>query len=189
MSTSAMRASTRFFRLMYLLRSGVGQKVDELDCLVLAADAVDTAEALDDAHRVPVDVVVHQQVAVLQVLALGDAVGGDENVDLAVLRHGFHLRPLLGAGCEVDEYLSEIRLAEGRAVGFGSAGYQCDVDTQFLARPVLHFFIEVGRRIGEGAEDDDLAVLLPMAFGRRMLDLVLDDFLELGKLGVASGVD
>jgi hypothetical protein len=27
MSTSAMRASTRFFRLMYLLRSGVGQKL------------------------------------------------------------------------------------------------------------------------------------------------------------------
>ena len=41
-------------------------EIDELDGLVRTADAVDTAEALDDAHRVPVDVVVDQLVAVLQ---------------------------------------------------------------------------------------------------------------------------
>ena len=42
---------TRFFRLMYLLRSGVGQ-VDELgsQLRVWTADPVDPAEALDDAH-------------------------------------------------------------------------------------------------------------------------------------------
>ena len=47
------------------------------------ADAVDAAEALDDAHRVPVDVVVDEVVAVLKVLAFGDAVGADQQVDFA----------------------------------------------------------------------------------------------------------
>ena len=67
-----------------LLQLHVGPEVDELDALVGRADAVDAAEALDDAHRVPVDVVVDQPVAVLQVLAFGDAVGGDEQVELAL---------------------------------------------------------------------------------------------------------
>ena len=39
---------------------------------------------LDDAHRIPVDVEVDQIVAVLQVLTLADAVGGDEHVNLTV---------------------------------------------------------------------------------------------------------
>ena len=44
--------------------------VDELDDGVLRADAVDAPEALDDPNRVPVDVVVDEVVAVLEVLAL-----------------------------------------------------------------------------------------------------------------------
>ena len=54
-----------------LLQLHVGPEVDELDAVVGRADAVDAAEALDDAHRVPVDVVVDEPVAVLKVLALG----------------------------------------------------------------------------------------------------------------------
>jgi hypothetical protein len=158
-STSAMRASTRFLRLMYLLRSGVGQKLTSW-IAVLAADPVDTAEALDDAHRVPVNVVVHQQVAVLQVLAFGDAVGGDEDVDLAILRHGLHLGALLGARREVGEYLREVGMAEGGSIRLGAAGYQRDMNVQLLARPFFQFLIEVGGCIGKRTEDDDLAVFL-----------------------------
>ena len=66
-----------------LVERDVGPEVDELDLRVGRADAVDAAEALDDPHRVPVDVVVDEVVAVLEVLALADAVGADENVDLA----------------------------------------------------------------------------------------------------------
>ena len=47
---------------------------------VAAADAVNAPETLDDADGVPVDVVVDHGIAVLQVLALGYAVGGDEQV-------------------------------------------------------------------------------------------------------------
>ncbi|GBE30620.1 hypothetical protein BMS3Bbin04_01655 [bacterium BMS3Bbin04] len=47
-----------------------GPEVDKLNLFVDAAQAVDSAEALDDPHRIPVDVVVYNVVAVLQVLAL-----------------------------------------------------------------------------------------------------------------------
>ena len=43
--------------------------VDELDDGVSRADAVDAPEALDDPNRVPVNVVIDQVVAVLEVLA------------------------------------------------------------------------------------------------------------------------
>jgi hypothetical protein len=49
------------------------------------ADAVDTPEALNDADGVPVDVVVDEVVTVLEVLALRDAIGADDEVDLVIL--------------------------------------------------------------------------------------------------------
>ena len=68
-----------------LVERDVRPVVDELDLRVRRADTVDAAEALDDADRVPVDVVVDQIVAILKVLAFGDAVRADEDVDLAGL--------------------------------------------------------------------------------------------------------
>ncbi|GBE29202.1 hypothetical protein BMS3Bbin04_00213 [bacterium BMS3Bbin04] len=47
-----------------------GPEVDELNLLINAAQAVYSAEALDDPHRVPVDVIVNEIIAVLQVLSL-----------------------------------------------------------------------------------------------------------------------
>ena len=71
-----------------LVERDVGPEVHQLDAGVGRADAVDAAESLDDPHRVPVDVVVDEVVAVLEVLALADAVGADEHVELAgLLRH------------------------------------------------------------------------------------------------------
>ena len=61
----------------------VRPEVDHLDGGIAAADAVDAPEPLDDADGIPVDVVVNQIVAVLQVLPLGDAVGCNEHVDFA----------------------------------------------------------------------------------------------------------
>ena len=50
--------------------------------VVLAADTVNSSETLDNANRIPVNVIVHQIVAVLQVLTFGDTVGGYQNVNL-----------------------------------------------------------------------------------------------------------
>jgi hypothetical protein len=80
-----MRPLTRCSRLMYSSSSMLGQKLTSwMRCW--ASRAVDAAEALDDADRVPVDVVVDEPVAVLKVLAFGDAVGGDQQVEVAVER-------------------------------------------------------------------------------------------------------
>jgi hypothetical protein len=49
------------------------------------SDAVDPAETLDNADRVPVDVVVDDVIAVLEVLPFGKAVGPDEEINLARL--------------------------------------------------------------------------------------------------------
>ena len=86
MSRSTMRPLTRCSRLMYSSSSMLGQKFTSWICVVGRADPVDAAEALDDADRVPVDVVVDELIAVLEVLPLGDAVGGDQEVDLAFAR-------------------------------------------------------------------------------------------------------
>ena len=92
-----------------LLQLHVGPEVHQLDALVGGANAVDPAEALDDANRVPVDVVVDQLVAVLEVLTFGDAVGGDEQVDFAFA--GQVGRPLLGPRRERREDAGEVSCA------------------------------------------------------------------------------
>ena len=103
---------------MYSSSSMLGQKLTSWICVVRRADAVDAAEALDDADGVPVDVVVDEPVAVLEVLALGDAVGGDQEVELALV--GEVLGPLLRAGREGGEDGGEV-LAEARQRGLVAA--------------------------------------------------------------------
>ena len=50
--------------------------------VVLAADTVNSPETLNDAHRIPVNVVVNEVVTVLQVLTFGDTVSRNQNVKL-----------------------------------------------------------------------------------------------------------
>ena len=69
-----------------LLQLHVGPEVGQLDRTVRRPEAVDTTEALDDPHWIPVDVIVHQPVTVLEVLAFADAVGGDQQIQLALGR-------------------------------------------------------------------------------------------------------
>lgn len=42
-----------------------------------ATNAINAAEALDDANWIPMDIVIDQVVTVLEVLTLGDAVCGN----------------------------------------------------------------------------------------------------------------
>ena len=57
-----------------------------MDDTILAADTVDTSETLDDAYGVPMDVVIDEVIAVLQILSLADAVGGYQHIDVFVQR-------------------------------------------------------------------------------------------------------
>ena len=102
------------FQVDVLVQLHIRPEVDELDALVGRADTVNAAEALDDAHRIPMDVVVDQPVAVLKVLTLGDAVGGNEQIDFPFARQIF--RALFGARRESSEDGGQI-LAQPRQRG------------------------------------------------------------------------
>ena len=100
----------------FLLR----EHVVDGDLGVRAADAVDAAVALDQADRVPGQVVVDDDAAVLEVLPLGENVGADEDVDLLLagglvlpLRNrgelGEDVRPLVRVVAAVDP--ADVRVA------------------------------------------------------------------------------
>ena len=91
-------------------------EIDQLHGFIARADAVDTPEPLDDAHRIPVDVVVDQQVAVLKVLAFADAIRGDQQVDfLALVRKaGRLIGAAFGHRREVRQDVVVIRAARAR---------------------------------------------------------------------------
>src|SRR3546814_3775838 len=50
------------FEVEIFVQLHVRPEIDELDAGVGRADTVDTPETLDDAHRIPVDVVIHEEI-------------------------------------------------------------------------------------------------------------------------------
>jgi hypothetical protein len=64
----------------------LGQEVVAVNLLVAGADAVYATEALNEPHRVPMQVVVDDLVAVLQIQTLGENVGRYELGELCVSR-------------------------------------------------------------------------------------------------------
>src|SRR5690606_20990337 len=78
------------------LASVLGDEVPEPADLGLP-DAVDTAEALLDAVRVPGKVVIDDQVGGLEIEALAGGVGSEEDPALGVLRELLSERATLGA--------------------------------------------------------------------------------------------
>ena len=155
-----MRPETRSSRLMYSSSSMLGQKLTSWMTLVAGADAVDAAEALDDAHRVPVDVVVDQVVAVLKVLALGDAVGGDQDVDLAGrgrVDHGAFLGERREGGQDRGEIPADLgQVSSGCCRYAGHHGAECRPSSSKAQSAML--VVEVVGGVGKGGEDDDLAI-------------------------------
>ena len=122
------------FEIDVLLQLHVGPEVDELDALVGRADAVDAAETLDDADGIPVDVVVDDGVAVLEVLALADAIRGDEQIEFAVGGEilGAFLRARREGRDDAGEVLAEVGQRGLVVAGTGDKGR---VQAEFLLRP------------------------------------------------------
>ena len=73
------------FQMNVLVEIDIRPEVHKLDNAVAAADAVDAAESLDDAHGIPVDVVVHKVVAVLEILPFGNAVRCNQEIDIRAI--------------------------------------------------------------------------------------------------------
>ena len=179
MSRSTIRPLTRCSRLMYSSSSILGQKLMSWMRSLGRPDAVDPAEPLDDANRVPVDVEVDDGVAVLEVLAFADAVRGDKQIDVAFVSE--IRRTFLGPRRKGSDDAGEV-LAEARQRGFVVA-CACDkgrVQTEFFLCPIRKFVIKVMSGIGKGSKDEELAVALVDG----LATLALDDFAESGELGV-----
>ncbi len=105
----AAQRLARLFELLQQLAIDValagllGHQVPQVADLGLA-DAVDAAEALLEAVRVPRQVVVHHQVGALEVDALAGGVGGEQHLHLGVvLERLLRLQPLLAAHAAVDD--------------------------------------------------------------------------------------
>ena len=95
------------FQIDVLVQRHIRPEVHQLDHLVFAANAVDAPKTLDNTHRVPVNVVIDQIVAVLQILAFGNTVSGDKNIDFLCAARHQHIPPL-GDGREAGQHIVQV---------------------------------------------------------------------------------
>ena len=146
------------FQVDVFIKAHVGPKVHQLDFCILAADTIYTAKALDNAHRVPVDIVIDQVIAILQVLAFANAVRRNQQVDIARDNVPEQMT-FLGLRRKIRQHRIVIgtQLREIRAT-VHIARYKCRVDSVFLEQLLGKLFVEVFRRIGKCREQDYLLV-------------------------------
>ena len=143
----------------------VRPEIDQLDHIVFAANTVDPPKPLHQTNRVPVNVVVDQAVAVLQVLAFRNAVGGDQKVNVGAIRHqgGFVLR----AWREAGQHVVQVRLEFGDGgAALHRSGDQRSVQTVLFPGKCADMIVKILRCIGKCREYDDFFV----AGVDRMLD-------------------
>ena len=82
------------FQVYVFVQRHIRPEIHQLNHLVPAADTVDTPKTLDNTHRIPVNVVIDQIVAILQILTFGNAVSGDKNINLFCTARHQHIPPL-----------------------------------------------------------------------------------------------
>ena len=104
------------------------------------------------------NVVVDERVAILKVLALADAVGSNQQIDLS-LGVGIDLSAFFRHRGESRQEIVQIRARPGQSRFVGStASNKCAMNSQLVPRPIDKMGIEILRGIGEGGENDDLLV-------------------------------
>ena len=74
-----------FLEIDVVVERNIRPVVDQLYGCVLRTNAVNSPESLDNAHRVPVDIVVDQVITILKVLPLRNTVSTDEDIELSRL--------------------------------------------------------------------------------------------------------
>ena len=70
------------FQVDILVEVHIRPEVYELDMVVSASDTVNSSEPLDNADRVPMNIIVDEVVAILQVLTFGNTVSCNQNIKL-----------------------------------------------------------------------------------------------------------
>ena len=173
-----------FLEVDVLVEGDVGPEVHELNLAVGGADAVDASEALNDAHGVPVDVVVDQVVAILEVLALADHVGSDEHVQLARFL-GHRKATLFRVRREQRHDLLEVEAySQGRLRAMAASRDDSCIKAD-VGECGSEFPVEVVGGVSERGEDEYLAVTLV----DRVLSLVHNQLLELAEFEIMLGRD
>ena len=124
------------------------------------------------------DVVIDEVIAVLEVLSFGNTIRGDEQINLTILRHGWHLVALLGTRRKVGEDLIEFRFAKRGAV-VSTAGNEGNVDAQIFVGPRTQRFEQVGGSVRERSEHEHLPVRLVELVGGGVFDFAFNELLQL----------
>ena len=70
------------FQVDILVEIHIRPEVYKLNTVVSAADTVNSPEPLDDANGVPMNVIVDEVIAILQVLTFGNTIGCNQNTEL-----------------------------------------------------------------------------------------------------------
>jgi hypothetical protein len=152
-----------------------------------ASDSVDAAEPLDDADGVPVDIVIDQVIAVLKILAFGNAVRGNNKIDFSVLGHGRDFIALFGARTEICKNLVEGGFSKSGA-GIAATADERNIDAEVFPGPLNERIVKVSCGICKGGKDKNLLIRLAKLVDGRVCNLGCDEFLEVCKLRVCPGV-
>ena len=126
--------------------------------VVSASDTVNSSEPLDNAHRVPMNVIVDEVVAVLQVLTFGNTVGCNQNIKLigtSGQEYSFALRNRREAGQHRVEIGSELR---NGCSSVNRSGNLCRFQSEVLFCEFTDVCKEVIGGIRECSEDNDLLI-------------------------------
>ena len=173
------------FQVNVLVQGHIGPEIHQLNYLIAAADTVNSSKPLDNAHGVPVNVVVNQIVAVLKVLALGNTVGGNQNINIGIVI-GQQESLIFRNGRETGQHCVQVvgELGNGGFAVNGASDH-CGVHVELLLHVGGHILIKVVCCIRKGGEDNHL----PVALVDGMLHLVLEHPQQFLQFAVIFGGD
>ena len=72
------------FQVDILIEVHIRPEIDKLNPFVLAADTVNSPESLDNADRVPMNVVIDEVIAILQVLTFRNAIRRNQDIKFII---------------------------------------------------------------------------------------------------------
>ena len=131
------------FQVDVIVQCQIGPEIHKLDVLVSAANTVDSSKTLDDAHRVPVNVIVDQIIAILQVLTFRNAICRNQHINFRGTT-GHQNIPVFGNGREAGQHVVERCLeALDRGASINRAGNNGGVQPIFLLYECTHIVKEV----------------------------------------------
>ena len=126
---------------------------------VLAADTVNTAEALDDTHWIPMYIIIHKKITILQILTFGNTISSNQNIYLVfILRENQLL--ILRQGCKTGQYSIQITpKLRYRASAIHRACNHSRMQAKLLLHMLADMLIKISSSIGKGSKHNTFLVI------------------------------